>query len=779
MICAVTVWIFSVSAETVLLDTNNSMELAMPMEVIVNGSRSGTWLILKQGTTLFASLNAFEAWRIPVETTTKIIQFKGKDYAALNDVAGYESKVNEADQSIGLLFSPNAFKRTQLGPLSLSNPSTGATLPSLFFNYDLNYQYSQNRDIASFEEVGMLSEIGFSSDLGVLTSSTLGRNMTGNTAQGNASRSLVRLETTYTRDFADRKESLVLGDTVTRPSTMGSSVYFGGVRYGSDYSLAPGFVKQPLALLSGVSLVPSTVSLYVDGVLRQTSNVPTGPFTVDNTPLMTGSGEARLVVRDLLGRETVITRSFLTSNKLLGANLNDWSVEAGRLRQDLGISGGNYGAGFMRGILRHGYNETLTLEGVSQNSIGHQSMGLGVVSVVTKQWLGSASALTSREDTLGTGNQWLLGLQRQGLYRSIFFQLQGASVNFRDLGQSQNLQSAKLQFVASATLANDKYGALGAGLTSTRAFNDLVTHTLALNYSIPVGERSSVNLAASRSQGEVSGTSFRVSLVIPLDNNRMISTSAASGKNQNDFYISALQNPTEKDNFGWRLLSGQQQGSSHAEGGLDYLGRYGNFNAQVSTSKDQNVLRLSESGALVMTEGYVFATQKQNESFAFAHVPDYGDVGIGLGNRILTRTDDSGVALIPHLAAYQRNSVRLDPQNLPVSAEIESLEQIAVPARRSVVKVLFPVRSGRGALIKIQLEDGSIAPAGAIVQIENDSREFYVAHRGEAFVTGLQSVNHLRLKWKTQNCSFTAELPPASPKEITRIGPLTCLGTSR
>ena len=774
-----TFWVLSVNAETVLPDTDQAVDLASPMEVLVNGSKSGTWLILQQGKTLFAPLNAFEAWRLPVETSTKTIQFKGGDYAALNDVAGYQSKLNAANQSIDLQFSPNAFKRTQLGAHRFSQSTSGATVPSLFFNYDFNYQHSQSRDLVSMQELGMLNEIGFSSGLGVLTSSALGRNISGNKAPGNATRRWVRLETTFTKDFADRKESLVLGDTVTRPSTMGSSVYFGGVRFGSDYSLAPGFVRQPLALLSGVSLVPSTVSLYIDGVLRQTSNVPAGPFTVDNTPLMTGGGETRLVVRDLLGRETVITRSFLSSNKLLGVHLNDWSVEAGRLRQDLGASGANYGAKFMRGIWRRGFNETLTLEGVSQISEGHQSVGMGVVSVVTGQWLGSASALTSREDKLGEGQQWLLGLQRQDLYRSIFFQLQGASVQFRELGQSQNFQSAKLQFVASATLANDRFGALGAGFTSTRAFNDLLTHTLALNYAIPVGERSSVNLAASRSQGEVNGTSFRMSLVIPLENNRMISTSAASGKNQNEFYVSALQNPTETDNFGWRLLTGQQQGMQHSEGGLDYLGRYGNFKAQVSSSKDQNVLRLSESGALVLTEGHVFATQKQNGSFALAHVPGYGDVGIGLGNRILTRTDDSGVALIPYLAPYQRNSVRLDPQNIPVSAEIESLEQIAVPARRSVVKVLFPVRSGRGALIKIQLEDGSIAPAGAMVQIDNDAREFYVAHRGEAFVTGLQSVTHLRLKWKNQDCSFTAELPPASPQKIARIGPLTCLGTSR
>lgn len=774
-----TVWIFRVSADPVSLGIEKSVAIATPMEVSVNGINTGTWPILKHDNALFAPRGAFESWRIPVETTPHTIQFKGQDYAPLNAVAGYESKVNSANQSLDLLFSPSAFKRTQLGIPLLGRPTSGETLPSLFFNYDLNYQNSQTRNSAPLQDLGMLTEIGFSSNLGVLTSSALGRNITGNSAQSNAPRSLVRLETTYTRDFADRKESLVLGDTNTRASAMGSSVYFGGVRFGSNYALAPGFVRQPVALLSGVSVVPSTVSLYVDGVLRQTSNIPMGPFTVDNSPLLTGNGEARLVVRDLLGRETVITRSFLTSDKLLGENLNDWSVEAGRLRKDLGVAAGNYGDSFMRGIWRHGYSESLTLEGLAQSSIGEHSTGLGFTSVVTGQWLGSAFQMTSQEDKLGEGKQWLLGLQRQGMNTSIFVQLQGASINFRDLGQDQNFQPVKRQFVASATYASNRFGGIGAGVTSTRAFNDLLTNTLTLNYSIPIGQRSALNLTASRSQGEVRGKSFGLLLVVPLERNRMISTSVTSGQNQNDFYVSAMQNPTENDHLGWRLLSGQQQGSTYSEAGLNYLSRYGNFKAEVSTSKDQNAMRLSDSGALVMTEGYLFATQRQNDSYALAHVQGYGDVGMGLGNRISTRTDASGVALIPNLAAYQRNSVRLDPQDLPVSAEIESLEQIAVPARRSVVKVVFPVRSGRGALLKIQLEDGSLAPAGAIVRIENDDKEFYVARRGEAYVTGLQVLNHLRLKWKNKSCVLTVDLPPSSQNDIARIGPLTCVGISQ
>ena len=399
--------------------------------------------------------------------------------------------------------------------------------------------------------------------------------------------------------------------------------------------------------------------------------------------------------------------------------------------------------------------------------------------MVTGQWLGSAALVTSHEDDVGEGAQWLLGLERQGLRSGIFLQAQGASSSFRDLGQARNFEPVKLQFVASATYASERFGAVGVGLTSTRTFDDLRINTLTLNYSVSVGERGSLSLMASRSQGDISGSSFGVSLVLPLDRGRMLSASANRSDNQNDFYAAAMQNPTPEDSLGWRVLAGQQQGSGHAEGGLNYLGRYGNLNADVSASADQRALRLSGNGALVLTDGHLFATQRQNDSFALAEVAGYGDVGIGLGNHVLTRTDSSGVALIPLLVPYQKNSVQLDPTDLPVSAEIDSIEQIAVPARRSVVKVIFPVRSGRGALLKILLDDGGEAPAGAIVQMEDDTREFYVARRGEAFVTGLQMVNRLQLTWKAQHCTFTVDLPPESPNEIARVGPLHCKGLAR
>ena len=100
--------------------------------------------------------------------------------------------------------------------------------------------------------------------------------------------------------------------------------------------------------IGGQSRAPSTVELYINDALRQTSQVPTGPFTIDNFPQITGSGQARIVVRDLLGRETVLVQDFFSSTSLLRKGLSDYSFEAGAVRRNLGIDSANYGAGFVR-----------------------------------------------------------------------------------------------------------------------------------------------------------------------------------------------------------------------------------------------------------------------------------------------------------------------------------------------------------------------------------------------------------------------------------------------
>ena len=751
----------------------------LPLEVIINGTRSGTWLLLERGGEMYAPYDAFVEWRIQLPDYARPIDFKLHDqaYWPLSAVPGYKFKLDFANQSVELLFSPQAFSATRLTQEKSKRPLISPVLPSLFFNYDLNYSTSILKNAPNVKDLGLLAEAGVSNSWGVLTSSQAGRNLTVYAASGTP-RSWVRLETTFTKDFPEENRTLRLGDTSTRASMWGRNVYFGGIQYGSNFALTPGFVSQPVPALVGMSTAPSSVEMYVNDVLRQVSSVPTGPFTIDNYPLMTGSGDVRMVVRDILGRETVIEQSFFITTELLSAGLNDWSIEAGRVRRDIGVASNHYGPGFVSGTWRHGYSNDMTLEGRVEATSQLRTAGLGAVSTLPKQILGKASVGLSNGANKN-GGLWLLGLEHQRLRSSVSFQVQGASINFRQLGQSETVSPIKLQLAGNWSYTTENSGNFGIGLATLNRFDGSRVSTVSGNYSKRMGVNSSLNLTVSRSFYSTSGTSMGMYFVKPLGRNRIISASANSHAGQQDFYVSAMKNPGQGSNLGWRTLVGRQQDQSRMEGGVYYTGRYGKWSGDVSASPGQTAMRIGANGGLVFADKNLFVTQRVDQSFAVAEVAGHKNIGIGLGSNMLSKTNADGVALIPRLLPYQNNAVRLDPSDLPISAEIDSIEQNAVPAWRSAVKVEFPVRGGRGALLKIKFDDGEDAPAGAIVKIQGDAEEFYVARRGAAFVTGLQPANILLLEWNGQQCKIDVKLPPESPDEIPRIGPLLCKGIVR
>lgn len=757
----------------------------VPMEVVINGSKSGTWVLIERDGMLFAPKDAFDEWRVSLRPSATSIRYQDTDYYSLAGVPGYESTFNATTQSVDVKFSPLAFGATRIDGEKYRQPVVTSVLPSMFVNYDLSYASSLLRSAPTVKELGLLSEIGASNEWGVFTTSVAGRNLTDDSRIGTP-RKWVRLESTFTKDFPQDNRTLRLGDTSTRAGMWGRNVYFGGIQYGTNFGLTPGFVSQPMPVISGLSAAPSTVEMYVNDVLRQTSSVPTGPFTIDNFPAMTGGGVTRLVVRDLLGRETVVSQSFFTSSQLLAEGLNDWSVEAGRVRRDLGTASSKYDTNFTSGTWRRGLNSKVTLEGRAELAADVKVLGTSALFALPGQVLGKTALVASNTDKIGSGSQWLLGFERQDLRTSIGLQVQGATINYRQLGQTLDTTPTKLQVAGNVSYSMEKAGTLGLGFASISRFDQAKITTLSGNYSVKVGKDSSLSFTASRALASATtsaGTAIGVNIVVPLDRNdghTIISASATHRADENDFYISASHIPDGESGLGWRTLAGQQQGNARAEGGVTYQGRYGQLNADLSASRDQTAVRLGASGGLVIADGNFFATRRVDNSYGVVEVAGYPDVGIGLGGSSLTKTNAHGIALIPRLVPYQSNSVRIDPAELPISAEIDSIEQTAVPAYRSAVKVVFPVRTGRGALIKINLADGEPAPAGALVYLEGDKQEFYVARRGEAFVTGLQSTsNRLQLKWKDQSCNLEVTLPAATADDIARVGPVICQGVAR
>jgi outer membrane usher protein len=168
-----------------------------------------------------------------------------------------------------------------------------------------------------------------------------------------------------------------------------------------------------------------------------------------------------------------------------------------------------------------------------------------------------------------------------------------------------------------------------------------------------------------------------------------------------------------------------------------------------------------------------------SDSFAVVQVPGYSGVSIYSDNQFLGRTDNNGNVVVPGLRSYQRNSVRIEQDDLPFDTQIDAVQMDAVPHFRSGLLLRFPVKSLRGALLTVVLKNGEPLPAGAQVQIIGDNivenELFPSGYRGEVYLTGLAASNRLIVTLEEQSCEFMVLLPETT-EPLPYLGTYTCIG---
>ena len=746
-------------------------ERVMPVEVTVNGGAGGIWPIVSRDGVLYAPVEAFTNWRVQVRPDTPVVDYRGFRYYPISAVPGITSRLEPDTGVLILNIRAESFAATRLTrELSSVLPRT-PVVPAAFVNYDINF--SETQGPVPTRGLGLLGEAGLSGSWGVLTQTFAARNLVAESDRG-----VTRLETTYRRDFPDAGYTLTLGDSVFRTAQLGRAAYFGGLQFGTNFSLAPHINRQPVPLIAGETSAPSTVQLYVNDVLRQTSRVPAGPFTLDNLPVLNGNGEVTVRVRDILGRETLITQPFFVTAELLAVGMNDWSFETGKLRRDLGTASAHYGEGFAAGMIRRGLSVTTTGEARLEWATHRRTAGLAAVHAFGNDWLFRGGAIASDDKVLGRGSRWMIGFERPDYHGSFSAMLEGNSRGFRSLGEDTGTIPVRLQFAGQGSWAT-KWGRIGMTIAMQRPFDAESVSTYSINFTRVLFANWQLNAYYTRAFGSVDGYTLGAVLSVPIGGRRTVSsTSVQLQRNRTEFYTSVSQSPASTTGWAWRAMAAHQ-GTPRVEGGVNYLSRHGLFSAEVSARPRETDLRFGAVGGVLWTQKKLYAVRRFESSAALVQVAGYPDVGVSLGIQDSEPTDPSGMALVTRLQPYQKNPIRLNANDLPISAEVESIEQEVVPPWRSVAKVDFQVRGGRSALITVNLEDGEPVPPGAIVRIQGEERDFYVARRGEAYLTGLKDSNRLQLRWRDASCALQLDLPREAPDDIPRVGPLRCPGVPR
>ena len=430
----------------------------------------------------------------------------------------------------------------------------------------------------------------------------------------------------------------------------------------------PDLVTLPLPSFSGSAAVPSTVDVYVNNVRTISQDVDGGPFRLTNLPILSGQGNASIIVRDSSGRDVETTLPFLVSNKLLRGGLFDFSAEAGVPRLFYGARsndlcrrarriresalrlfrsphpGGPRGSNQWPCQWRHRREPRHRRAGVFSAAFAGSRHGGSV---------GRASLRRLRHEpfrpfVLGfdAADPWRLRRPRIGDREAIRVRSCGgrfrpppsrragfSKIRSGRCGRQKSRINSRL-----ACLFPLLGGSINFGYVHQEDPFGNRTKLLNVSYSRQLFDRASFFATAFAGLGDRRNAGISLGLSIPLGGD----VTASSGASRDRSGLTVASDVTkplreEPGSYGWRLsdLEGEQRLRLASAA---YRGDHGKVEATAIQSQSGFAGTISQEGAIVAAGGGVFFANRIDDAFA---IVDAGAPGIEVSyeNRPVARTD--------------------------------------------------------------------------------------------------------------------------------------------
>ena len=673
--------------------------------------------------------------------------------------------------------------------------------PSLFVNYvvartDLQRDM-QGSDKASWKGFSGFAESGFSLRGHLLyTSGQL------NEADG----SWARRFTYLSLDWRDRLTSLILGDV--NPQTtdvLGGAASLGGVSVVRNFGLDPYYVFLPTQRLSGTTMTPSTVEVYVNGQLVRREQLPPGQFSVQNLPVTSGSGQTQVVIRDAFGNTQTVVNPYYLALGTLAKGLHDFSYNFGFARQNAGAKGSSWNYDDQPTfLLRHRFGLTSWLTvGVRAEATLHMSNGGPSVALRLPVGELGASAAVSRQD------------QFAGAAALLSYSYVGRRQNFQLGLHYQSLEYANLNLTPSSLTPPNS---LPLGMHSS---NDRQRVDLLASVARNIGKVASLSLQYELTEWRDQGWSNRLSLAANRSITRWMYAFATvtdtysrrwpakyetfaglsfapaervtAGATRSDHWGGAQahggttqatvqQSLPLGPGLGYRVVASQGE-SAINEATAQYQGAYGRIEADYQRpgwgGSEQGHASLTATGGLVIIGGNAYLTRFVQDSYALIRVPGVAGVHGTMSNQVIGTTDSKGNLLVPGLLHYYGNRVGIDDKDVPLDHDIGATEKIIAPPARGGAVVTFPVRrvqSVSGAVV-IDDQGTTTLPAYGQIMVMVDQQRA-VSPLDEAGNFYLENVPPGSYSAEVQYAAGVCTLPivvPAGSTALVNVGSIRCI----
>jgi len=607
----------------------------------------------------------------------------------------------------------------------------------------------------------------------------------------------LRLDTSWTYSDQANMRTYRLGDIISGGLRWTRPIRMGGGQVQRNFSLRPDLITMPLPFIEGSAVVPSTLDIYVGDLKTYSGPVDPGRFNIDNIPVYTSSGKARMVLTDATGRSVESESDFFTSPDLLKHDLYDYSVDVGVVRRDFGSDTFGYDNELVGlGSLSYGLTDAIT--GEAHIEAKHDLIDAGVGVLFSGRQLGMFNVAIAAS-RFGADQGYFLHAGWEGNFGNLsvqastsrtfgkYFDLAAATeipVNCRliadgvpraldqiSLGYSfyEIGSGIGLSFIHEEELSGDQSNILSGSVSHSFSNN----MSLFLNGYSNFGNNGVYGLFSNFGNNGDYGLFAGISM--PLGS----TTSSSVGIGISRDTVSATAEVSrpfgdKPGDYGWRVSRNQFTNNVTSASGAYRTGKgviTGNIDQHGSNGVSAN---LALSGAVVAAGGGVFLGDHIDDAFA---VVDAGAEGVNVKyeNRDAGKTGKNGKLLLPGLHAYQKNKIEIDVNDLPLGASVAMSQTEVVPADATGLVVDFGVKQDAAAVLLTLTDDsGKFLPVGSEVLLQGSTERFFVGYDGAVYVTGAASHNRLTVKLATSMCEASFDYKPGSGDQAA-LGAVKCV----
>ncbi len=639
-----------------------------------------------------------------------------------------QSVFDEDSQSIKLTVPANFFTASAYD--LATQPPEKASFGG-FLNYEMHYA-----NTSSDNRYSGFAELGIFKDYWIFKNAMLYQNFAEESK-------VVRLGTSVDYDFPDSMTRLTIGDTTTVYNPLINSFRFGGISWGTNYTERPNFIYWNIPTLQGSARIPSTVELYINGVNIYNQKVSPGDYSLQTGAQIQQSGNAQIVVEDILGNRSVQSFPIMVTSRLLRKGLSEYNISLGKLRYNYNFDSSDYRDFFANTFYRRGISNSTSLGTNILYSKDIQNLGFMWTQAVSNLFLLDTTVQSSHEDTNGVNFSYGLSVSKDWNQFSVGFNTTYTERGFKFLGDDFGRDEGYPKFESLAyfgmsgvpVLQNVSLNYAEQKYYQNSDFGRGDQKILRVGFSRSIGTKTSLGLSYFNQRGDRSDSGGILSLSYNFDSKRTLYFNQSADQDTNFQFVKS-----DSNQVGFDYSLGANRRANETSYNVDgvFKTEVGNLNFNHQQGRDYRESQLNYRGAVVLLDNRVSFTQSVDNAFALVKVGSYPDIDILRALNQVNKTNKKGYAFVHDIIPYVKYDIAFDENQLPIEDKIiYSNKQISALNQRGYV-INFPVYHAKQVTIRPLDMNGKTFTPGSEVSINNEDNDVYpISSDGTVTLYGL------------------------------------------